>query len=145
MNLCYLSASFSDKSYTQLIKCGEGFFDPAFYTCFDGLACPILGGVIYLRCGDACYSPKLYHCRNGGLHQGPEPPEKQTPQRTTVPYYPPNTIPPQQTPKQTQPRYPTFTVPSTSSKPTGHGKPSRGDANSNIIVFNIFNILSIYY
>ncbi|EMR09078.1 hypothetical protein PNEG_02424 [Pneumocystis murina B123] len=63
----------------KMILCGAGYFDPRKYTCFDGLACPIIGGTAFLRCSNACYSPLIYHCLNGKLHQGPEPPEKQVP------------------------------------------------------------------
>ncbi|KTW31929.1 uncharacterized protein T551_00612 [Pneumocystis jirovecii RU7] len=141
-NLCYVLA-LSDKSYVRLIKCGEGLFDPNHYTCFGTLACPILDGVAYLRCGEACYSPKLYHCVSGVLHQGPEPPEKQTPQRTTTPYYPPNKITPQPTP--TTSRHPTFTVPPPSPKPSAKGKPGKGDASSNVMSFSVFSIVSIAF
>ncbi|KAG4305280.1 hypothetical protein PORY_001450 [Pneumocystis oryctolagi] len=139
--ICSSSALFHGEKRGKMIRCGSGLFDPALYTCFGNLACPILGGIPYLRCGPSCYSPLLYHCKDGILLQGPEPPEKRLPTQTT---YQPTVQPP------TPPPTPTYSPPTPSSPPLppprpgpDKGKKAKSEANYNTATFGIFCIVGI--
>ncbi|OUM63831.1 glycoside hydrolase family 16 protein [Piromyces sp. E2] len=50
-------------------SCGEACYDPALYSCDNGVLCPY--GM--KNCGGACYSPNNYHCINGSLASGTSP------------------------------------------------------------------------
>ncbi|KAL8827144.1 MAG: hypothetical protein Q9170_007133 [Blastenia crenularia] len=52
---------------SSLVSCGEAFYAPDQYTCYDDLLCPVLEGVPTLPCGDACYLSSLYVCNEGVL------------------------------------------------------------------------------
>ncbi|KAL8876690.1 MAG: hypothetical protein Q9198_005157, partial [Flavoplaca austrocitrina] len=45
-----------------LEPCGEAFYSPEQYTCYDTFLCPIIDGTATLQCGDACYLESLYTC-----------------------------------------------------------------------------------
>ncbi|KAG5437913.1 hypothetical protein PCANB_000259 [Pneumocystis canis] len=136
-----MSASVQSKDNQRMIVCGSGLFDPNRYTCFDGLACPIIDGIVYFRCSNACYSPLLYHCISGVLYQGPEPPEKRKVHSTSTtttssgyPYYPPST---------TQKIYPKPTTTSAPVPTKSRVKPTRSEGNNSVVAFGIFTIICI--
>ncbi|QSL64295.1 hypothetical protein MERGE_000451 [Pneumocystis wakefieldiae] len=135
MSIFRFVASAPETSRDKMILCGSGYFDPKKYTCFNGLACPIIGGVAFLRCSNACYSPLLYHCIGGVLYQGPEPPEKQLPlKETTITTTSTVVFSSTTTDKSSQ----------TPWKPSFNDKSDKkGNANHDMTTFNIFSILCI--
>ncbi|KAL8677799.1 MAG: hypothetical protein Q9186_005806 [Xanthomendoza sp. 1 TL-2023] len=52
---------------TGLLACGEAFYDPLGYTCYNTFLCPIIDGTPTLQCGEACYLPALYSCADNTL------------------------------------------------------------------------------
>ncbi|KTW26790.1 hypothetical protein T552_02791 [Pneumocystis carinii B80] len=117
----------------KMIICGSGYFDPKKYTCFDGLACPIIG-VAFLRCGNACYSPLLYHCTEGKLFQGAEPPEKQLPQKQVVSTTTSTLVFPTTDKSIQTPWKPSF---------NDRTEKKKGSANHDMTTFSIFGTLCI--
>ncbi|KAL8786442.1 MAG: hypothetical protein Q9213_002758 [Squamulea squamosa] len=47
---------------TGLLPCGEAFYSPDQYTCYETFLCPIIDGTPTRQCGDACYLESLYTC-----------------------------------------------------------------------------------
>ncbi|RDL30331.1 Glycogen debranching enzyme [Venustampulla echinocandica] len=56
----------------SLQQCGEQFYYPSNYTCFDGnFLCPIEDRTPTLKCGGGCYLPDRYSCQDNNLVSSP--------------------------------------------------------------------------
>ncbi|KAI7498171.1 hypothetical protein KC367_g5276 [Hortaea werneckii] len=63
-----LASAASTSTDSSLVACGDAYFLPTQYTCYDGgFLCPIHDGEPTLRCGDACYNPRQYSCTHAKL------------------------------------------------------------------------------
>ncbi|KAI7475304.1 hypothetical protein KC357_g4958 [Hortaea werneckii] len=63
-----LASAASTSTDSSLVACGDAYYLPTRYTCYDGdFLCPIHDGEPTLRCGDACYNPRQYSCTHAKL------------------------------------------------------------------------------
>ena len=63
-----LAASAPPPVDPNLKPCGDAYYFPTEYTCYDGnFLCPIENGEPLLQCGPACYKPEMYSCSNDQL------------------------------------------------------------------------------
>ncbi|KAI7473559.1 hypothetical protein KC351_g11054 [Hortaea werneckii] len=63
-----LASAANTPTDSNLKACGDAYYLPAQYTCYDGsFLCPTQDGEPTLRCGSACYNPRQYSCTNAKL------------------------------------------------------------------------------